>query len=243
MTILTAANACAQTACVNVHLVESMSHPIDSAGLHEDEPSGSVSATTAGVVTTDSHAWIRAAQAGSREAFGALVDIYGARILNYLHQLTGNRHDAEDLTQDTFLKAHRCLGTVRNPDAFAGWLFTIARRTALNHFRAARFTEELPEEIPLHGVDPASLAAERDDHDDLWNVARTLKREYFEVLWLRYAEGLSIQETARVLRRTSLHIRVRLHRARLLLARRLEGRGVSGTKSSIPQKPQTPPLP
>lgn len=240
MTLLTAAHTRVQAACAYVNIVESMSHPIDPAGLHEDEPSVSVPAATAGVASMDSHAWIRAAQAGNREAFGALVELYGARVLNYLHQMTGNRHDAEDLLQDTFLKAHRCLRTVRNPDAFAGWLFTIARRTALNHFRAARFTEELPEEIPLHGIDPASLAAERDDYDDLWNVARTLKREYFEVLWLRYAEGMSIQETARVLHRTSLHVRVRLHRARLLLARRLENRGVSGTKSSIPVKPQTP---
>jgi RNA polymerase sigma-70 factor, ECF subfamily len=165
---------------------------------------------------------MRAAHANELDAFAALVDQHGPRILNYLHQLTGNRHDAEDLTQDTFLKAQRNLARVRNPDAFAGWLFTIARRTALNHFRARRPTDELPEEIAFQGGDPATLAAERDERAALWNVARTLKPDYFEVLWLRYAEGLSIQEIAQVLRRTALHVRVRLHRARLLLARRLQ---------------------
>jgi RNA polymerase sigma-70 factor, ECF subfamily len=220
-----------------------MTQPIDPADLRAEEPRRARQATSAGTTTAESDAWIRAAQAGSLEAFDALVEAYGTRILNYLQQLTGNRHDAEDLTQDTFLKAHRCLDSIRNPDAFAGWLFTIARRTALNHFRAARSTEELPAEIPLHGTDPASLAADRDDKDDLWNVARTLKRDYFEVLWLRYAEGLSIQETAAVLRRTALHVRVRLHRARLQLARRLETRGNWQSSRPIWEEPSTRPIP
>jgi RNA polymerase sigma-70 factor, ECF subfamily len=212
-----------------------MSLPIDPDGLREGVPSGTITSASAGTATTDSSGWILAAQAGSSEAFGSLVELYGARILNYLHQMTGNRQDAEDLTQDTFLKAHRCLGSVRNPDAFAGWLFTIARRTALNHFRGARSTEALPADIPLHGTDPATLAAERDEREDLWKVARTLKPDFFEVLWLRYAEGLSIQETAGVLRRTSLHVRVQLHRARLQLARRLALRGMTG-EGAMPEQ-------
>jgi RNA polymerase sigma-70 factor, ECF subfamily len=224
-----------------VSIVESMSVPIDPDALREGDPSGAIASVSAGT-TTDSSAWILAAQAGSPDAFGALVELYGARILNYLHQMTGNRQDAEDLTQDTFLKAHRCLGSVRNPDAFAGWLFTIARRTALNHFRGARSTEELPAEIPLHGTDPATLAAERDEREDLWKIARTLKSDFFEVLWLRYAEGLSIQETAGVLRRTSLHVRVQLHRARLELARRLAVRGMAGP-GAAPERPADPLLP
>jgi RNA polymerase sigma-70 factor, ECF subfamily len=206
-----------------VNIATSMIQSPDSAGLRPDETPRRWEAESSAELTDG--AWLGAAQAGSAEAFAALVEQYGPRILNYLHQMTGNRHDAEDLTQDTFVKALRGLGTVRNPDAFAGWLFTIARRTALNHFRASRSTEELPAEIPMQGADPASLLADRDDHDQLWKVARTLKREYFEVLWLHYAESLSIQEIAGVLRRTALHVRVRLHRARLLLARRLENRG------------------
>jgi RNA polymerase sigma-70 factor, ECF subfamily len=225
-----------------VTLVESMSVPIDPDALREEDPSGAVVSVTAGTAATDSSAWILAAQAGSQVAFGALMDLYGARILNYLHQMTGNRQDAEDLTQDTFLKAHRCLGSVRKPEAFSGWLFTIARRTALNHFRAARSTEELPAEIPLHGTDPATLAAERDEREDLWKIARTLKPDFFEVLWLRYSEGLSIQETAGVLGRTSLHVRVQLHRARLELARRLAVRGMAGPDSA-PERSSNPHLP
>jgi RNA polymerase sigma-70 factor, ECF subfamily len=221
-----------------MNCVDSMTPPIDPTDLRADGPPRTVEAGTAGV-DPDSRACIHAAQAGCTEAVGVLVETYGARILNYLCQLTGNRHDAEDLTQDTFLKAHRGLGTVRNPDAFVGWLFTIARRTALNHFRATRLTEELPAEIPLHGADPASLTAERDERDELWNVAHTLKREYFEVLWLRYAEGLSIPEIARVLQRTALHVRVRLHRARHLLARRLETRGGSDSTPLLKATPST----
>jgi RNA polymerase sigma-70 factor, ECF subfamily len=180
----------------------------------------------------DNIALVREAQSGCPKAFETLVERYGPRIFGFLLQMTGNRHDAEDLTQETFLKAHRSLGRFRQPNAFVGWLFTIARRTALNHFRARRSTEELPVEVPVQGADPATLAAERDDQHDLWRVARTLKRDYFEVLWLRYAEGLSISESARALGRTGLHVRVLLHRARLQLGRRLEMEGVMDLRIS-----------
>ena len=189
-------------------------------------PSGSDEAATAeaepasGEATT-SEELARRAGAGCADSFTTLVTRHGAGVFNYLLRMTGNSHDAEDLTQETFLKVFRSLGRADPPIAFTAWLFTIARRTALNHFRAARPAEELNPETASGTPDPASVAAAEDDRCSLWGLAKRLKRQQFEALWLRYAEGLAVNEIARVMRLHSIHVRVLLHRGRRQLARRL----------------------
>jgi RNA polymerase sigma-70 factor (ECF subfamily) len=162
------------------------------------------------------------ARAGCEESFARLVTLFHGRIFNYLMQMTRNAHDAEDLTQVTFVKAYRNLGRFQSTHAFSSWLFTIARRTALNHFRSARPGDELTEEHPDGGDDPAESLARRDDRDAVWLMARRLKPVQFELLWLRYGEGFSIEEAARILRINPITVRVLLHRARNLLAKHLK---------------------
>lgn len=168
----------------------------------------------------------RRAQSGCPEAFAALVDEYGPRILRYLRHWTGNEEDAEDLTQETFLKAYRGLGRCSHARALSGWLFTIARRTALN-FQRARHCRPWPcLELPPELEEPSRDQSGTELGDRVWETARMLSQEYFEVLWLRYAEDLSVAETARVLGVSALNVRVRLHRARRQLRGQLEsGKG------------------
>ena len=71
--------------------------------------------------------WIAQAQAGSREAFGRLVKKYQAQVYGFIFHLVRNFSDAQDLTQETFLKAYRNLTKFREPGNFPGWLTTIAR--------------------------------------------------------------------------------------------------------------------
>lgn len=166
---------------------------------------------------------VLACQAGSAEAFDALVERHSGAVFGYLLRFTGNAQDAEDLTQDTFLKAHRGLPRFHTARAFVPWLFTIARRTALNHFRAQRPTEELhPEMAADEGAFAPDESADRGDMaGSLWELARRLKPRQYEALWLHYGEGLAIDQVARVMRRTRLNIRVLLHRGRQELRRRL----------------------
>lgn len=166
---------------------------------------------------------VRACQAGSLEAFDALVDRHSGAVYGYLLRLTGNAHDAEDLTQDTFLKAHRGLPRFQSARAFVPWLFTIARRTALNHFRSRRPTEELHPDMATaeEAGAPDAMAGRADLAGSLWKAARRLKPQQYEALWLHYGEGLDIEQVARVMCKTRLNIRVLLHRARQELRRRL----------------------
>lgn len=148
-------------------------------------------------------------------AFDDIVRLHGRRIYNFLHHLTRHRHDAEDLTQQTFIKAFHNLHRFDRSRPLINWLLTIARRTALNHFRSARKWEVMPENLACGQPSPASVA-ETGDHDaSLWARARrVLTQTEFEVLWLRFGEELSTQETSDVTGLTATHVKVLVYRAR-----------------------------
>lgn len=163
-----------------------------------------------------------AARAGTGDdaAFAALVQAAGERLFNFLYRLTGQVQDAEDLSQETWLKAHRALARYQPHRPFLPWLFTIARRTWLNHCRAARSFEPLDEnwpESPGASRDPDT----GDQLDHLWRLARRLHPRYHHVLWLYYAEGFDTGEVAAVLRTRPLVVKVLLHRARRALLKAL----------------------
>ncbi len=155
---------------------------------------------------------------GCRDSFESLVEHFERRIFNFLLQMTRSHHDAEDLTQETFLKAYENLHRYNPAYSFGTWLFTIAKRTAVSHFRAARPTEEIPEDSRAADADPSVVLAEKDERRSLWRLAGALKPKQFEALWLRYGEGFSIAEVARIMRLTQIHVKVLLHRGRHRLA-------------------------
>ena len=169
------------------------------------------------------------AAAGCADSFEALVIRHENQIFNFLNQFTRNPHDAEDLTQVTFLKAYRGLDRYLSCYSFASWLFTIARRTAANHFRSLRNFEELTDEHEADLKTPASTLEDKDERNGLWDLARTLKPKQFEVLWLRYGQAFSTLETARIMKTNQIHVKVLLHRARAGLSKKLLARGTGST--------------
>jgi RNA polymerase sigma-70 factor (ECF subfamily) len=169
-------------------------------------------------------------QAGCLESFEKLVRRYEKQIFNFLRQFTGNLHDAEDLTQETFVKAYRSLHRYKSSLAFAPWLFVIARRTAASHFRTADHFEELPVDSEAAGESPAMALEQSDEHRSLWKLVRELKPKQAEAVWLRYAEGFSVAETARIMSTNQVHIKVLLHRARSNLFKMLNARGMAPAK-------------
>lgn len=175
----------------------------------------------------------RRAREGDDTAFAELVGATSDRLFNYLFRLTAQAQDAEDLAQETYLKAHRALDRYDPRRPFLPWLFTIARRTALNHRRSWHPTEPLPEEAPAAAsADPARTLVGRDEWAHLWRVAQTLPPRYHEALWLYYGEGFDTAQVAAVLRTRPLVVKVVLHRARRALLTALRR-----------QEPSPPPLP
>ena len=111
--------------------------------------------------TADLRRLVEFAQQGDREALEALYLLHFDRIYSYLHMSVGNRHDAEDLTTQTFTKMLESIKRFRWQSApFSAWLFRIAHNLAMDHFRATRRwqpEDEVPE--PAGEVEPSAEAA------------------------------------------------------------------------------------
>ena len=91
--------------------------------------------------------WIRAAQAGDRSAFARLIERYWDRLYRWLYHLTRDRHAAEDLTQETFLKALAAMKSFRPGSNFRAWVFRIGHNNFVNQKRSERRTKhQLPED-------------------------------------------------------------------------------------------------
>lgn len=179
------------------------------------EPPAAGSLPDPAVLRADESATVRAAMTGDAGAFEQIVRTHHRRVFHFLHQMTRQREDAEDLTQQTFIKAYRHLGRVDADRPLINWLLTIARRTALNHFRSAKKWEFMPADLASSEPSPAERAEGRDNADQLWTRARRiLSQREFEALWLRFAEDRSIEETADIMGLTRIHVKVIVHRAR-----------------------------
>lgn len=153
------------------------------------------------------------ARDGCLESFEELVRRHEGRLRQFLHQRTACREEAKDLTQETFVRAWRNIRRYNPRHRFATWLFTIARRQAINHWRSRPApTAELED---THAVPPPAPT----ETADLWRVARSvLSEKQFTALWLKYAEELSVRDIARAMQLTGIHVKVLLHRGRRQLA-------------------------
>jgi RNA polymerase sigma-70 factor (ECF subfamily) len=165
----------------------------------------------------------RAAE-GDVACFGELVSRFELRLFNFLLRKTPARADAEDLTQEALVRAWERIGSYDRRWRFSTWLFTIASRLAVSHYRRQRPTGVAME--PDHTSSPR-LQEGPDEADvrlgkRLWTLAATLGAEAHEALWLRYAEDMAIPEIAKVMRKSRVGVRVCLFRARQALAAKLE---------------------
>jgi RNA polymerase sigma-70 factor (ECF subfamily) len=160
--------------------------------------------------------WIAAAQGGDRQAFGRLVNYYWDRLYRWLYHLTRDRHKAEDLVQETFLKALGALGSFRPGSNFRAWLFRIGHNNFVNLKRAERRTSH---PLPEDATGPPTATAEDTaaDREALRAVGRAvadLPVEFRSALVLRAEEGLSFREVAAILRITEETARWRVFKAR-----------------------------
>ena len=147
-------------------------------------------------------------------SFESLVQEHHGKLFNFIYRYTKNRQDAEDLAQDTFIKAFRNFHRYDSKYPFGSWLFTIGRRTVFNHFRRAKKMEPMEFDLADGDVGPDGAAEESDTRASIWEAAKSLKKDYREALVLKYVDGLSIEEIARVLNKTKSNVKIIFFRAR-----------------------------
>lgn len=178
----------------------------------------------------DEAALVRECRAGSLTAFDRLVHELHPRVFAFLLTLTRNRQDAEDLTQDTFVRAWRKLHHFDPSRPLLPWLLTIARRQSIGMLRKKR-------PLPALEVETIIPAPEPSVGPDLWRAAeKHLSRDAFSALWLHYREDMPLAEVGRVLGKREGAVKVLVHRARKTLAEALQH-----DPPGPPPLPSTPP--
>ena len=165
-------------------------------------------------------------QQGDRDALEELYLIHFDRIYSYLHVSVGNRHDAEDLTTQTFLKMLEKIGSFRWQSApFSAWLFRIAHNLAMDHFRSRRRwqpEEEVPE--PPGDEEPSAelMAMRTIGRESMLKLIERLSPEQQQVLTLKFVFNLPNAEVASILDKTEGAIKSLQHRALVSLQKQIQ---------------------
>jgi RNA polymerase sigma-70 factor (ECF subfamily) len=178
----------------------------------------------------DERELVERARGGDREAFSCLVKMYEAKVFQLAYGLTRDRHLADDLAQEAFIKAYTGLSGFESRSAFGTWLYRITVNHVKDHLRRTKVRKE----VSLDDLNPAVLA----DNDGPEREARLRARErtrelvlrmigrlpekYATILSLRDLQGRSYEEIAGVLNISPGTVDSRLYRARKLLRKKLE---------------------
>ncbi|SDI33666.1 RNA polymerase sigma factor [Nonomuraea jiangxiensis] len=161
------------------------------------------------------------AQLGERAALAELVLRWRTPVWTYVRRML-DAERADDVAQEIWLAVVRGLPRLREPDRFAPWLFTIARRSITDRLRAEYAEAEAFADVAAVSDDPAEATVERAELTAGLSALPVLERE---VLVLFYLEDLSVEECAQVCRVPAGTIKSRLSRARRLLREQLTEKG------------------
>ena len=172
----------------------------------------------------------RRAALGHADAWAELIERYGRRIFNIAFQFAGNRAEAEDLTQEIFLRLYRNLGRYRGDVPLAGWTLRLSRNLCVDHYRRTRTERRaviVSEEVLKRQAGAGDTAARTERRERLRMVYQALEEmpeAFAEVLMLRDLQGLSYAEICTFLDLPDGTMKSRLRRARLELMRRIDRR-------------------
>ena len=180
--------------------------------------------------TFDDEQVIQQVKNGETEAFGVLYEQYAEVIFRYVYSHLDNRLDAEDLTEEIFLRAWRALPKYDERGLpFTAFLFRIARNSLIDYYRQKKVVTSLEDmELQTHEAGPEEATDTRIENRDLRKTIAALREDYRNVIIFRFLVGLSPEETAQVMQRSVGAVRVLQHRALSALKDLLE-KGGGGT--------------
>lgn len=169
---------------------------------------------------------------GDEEALGSLMDRYGGALLHFAHRLVGDLQTAEEICQDTMLKAWQQASALRMDGHLKAWLFRVARNNAIDHIRRRRLlTEEYP-----RGAEPAATTAQPEVEaerswvaEEIISGVQSLPDHYQKVITMRFFQQMCYQEMATLLGIPLGTVKSRLNYALQRLSRTLLERGIGPT--------------
>jgi len=169
---------------------------------------------------------------GQQDAFAILVERYKDAVQNLAYRMLSNVTEAEDVTQEVFVRAYTQLATYKPAHKFSTWLLSIASHLAIDQLRRRRFLALPLEDVPFLewitdlGAGPEQAALNGEQQDEIQAYLDRLHSKYRAVIVLRYWYDLSYEEIATALNLTPALVKARLHRARELLARAMKENSV-----------------
>ncbi|MBD2844081.1 RNA polymerase sigma factor SigW [Paenibacillus sp. IB182496] len=176
----------------------------------------------------------RMALKGDQQAFAEIVGLYQDKLYHMAYRMLGNRQEAEDVVQDTFLRVHKNLERYDQSMKFSTWIYRIATNLSIDRLRKRRPGYSLDAESSEHeGLDgysmlpsddrtPESEALLSETQRTVHQAMATLPPKYKSVMVLRYLHELSLQEVGEVLDMPVTTVKTRLHRGRDFLRKKLE---------------------
>jgi RNA polymerase sigma factor (sigma-70 family) len=178
---------------------------------------------------------LRRCLAGDESAYRELVKRYQRAVYTVAFRMVRSAEDAEDLTQETFVRVFKALDRYDPARPFQAWLFTITSRLSIDHIRRRRMKtvplfrsepgseEEHAVELEDPGLLPDELAVRSEEEHGVRDLIDSLPEHYRIVVLLRHQQDLSYEEIAEMLHLPLGTVKARIHRARALLKQRLEG--------------------
>ena len=174
---------------------------------------------------------------GDREAFSGIVSAYQDRVFRYLYARIGNYDEALDATQDVFIQVMESVGSFRGESKFSTWLYSVTANYCRNYRRkhgravvVSIFRNIGGEEMELPIEDERERIEDKVLEDEMLAGMREelakLPDDYREILTLRDIEGLPYEEIAAVTGISLSNVKVRIHRGREMLKKRLAQRGL-----------------
>lgn len=168
--------------------------------------------------------WVQQAQAGDRQAFHRLADRFQAEIFRMIYYRTRSRMDAEDLTQDVFLRAFKHIGRLVSPELFRSWLYRIAVNRVRDHHRRQRiksmFGTVSMDDEGFQETEEMAAPPEADRQmargkfwDQVRDIMSRLPRMEREVFYLRFFDQLSIKEITAAMGKNESTVKTHLYRA------------------------------
>lgn len=169
---------------------------------------------------TENGTWalVRSSQAGDMTAFSDLFERYYDVVFRYVLFRMNDRTLAEDITQETFVRALRRIGSVTYQGRdIAAWFVTIARNLIFDHVKSSRYKLESTT-ADMVDLSPSTSGPEQQvidgaTHDELLRCVQKLNPDQQECIQLRFLQGLSVAETARIMERNEGAVKALQHRA------------------------------
>ncbi|MCK5148542.1 RNA polymerase sigma factor [bacterium] len=174
---------------------------------------------------------IKKCQHGDMKAFALLYEQHHEKVLNICWRFVNDRHIAEDLCQEIFIKVFRNLDQFRFQSSFTTWIHRISMNHTLNYCRKYKYQQQpiektfdpnLLDNLHADGSNSPDIMLEQEEQSKIiWQAVCTLPEAQKTVLILQKYEGYSIKEIADILNCTSASVESRLHRAKIKLSKKL----------------------